>query len=442
MNERRAYCGLLDDFAVRQQDGHPITTVSELNDHLALAVIAGDPLVVNDGYLLNNPALRRAIMQPEASPFCALVEAGFVKILSRNEGAIEHLAETMANQNIASAQELVEAPSYVDEYQPVLAGWSTHLNSGFFDWSRGWPAQRSDVVYRKLASDALDQLTERAQALRTRGEGTPVDAKALALFQEKLGDGMGSRTAWEETARALARGEELTAEAYGELMGAANEVYQYTWGCLLADKSNPMSVQTRLPQLLGDKLDSDTDDQAVEARRPVSLFAPDIRVARKGIGHQWDLLVQSVNTASVASKAKREYLTKLAAYYAGGDVNDKEMKDAAREYSQVLARAFGHDKRVQTGLDLSFGAMAIGTSVALTGPVGLAIGVGVTAAGFAASHVTPAHNLFNRLGQTRPAHWVREVGRANRAATSTFKLNLVAATSVLEGVPNFEPRGG
>ena len=96
-------------------------------------MIAGDPPVVNDGYLLNNPALRRAIIQPETSPFCALVEAGFVKILSRNEGAIERLAETMANQNIVSAQQLLEDASYVERYQPALAKWSTHLNSGYFN---------------------------------------------------------------------------------------------------------------------------------------------------------------------------------------------------------------------------------------------------------------------------------------------------------------------
>jgi hypothetical protein len=145
-----------------------------------------------------------------------------------------------------------------------------------------------------------------------------------------------------------------------------------------------------------------------------------------------------VNTASVANKAKREFLTKLDTYNAGGDVNEKQMKEAAREYSEVLAQSFGDDKRVQAGLDLSFAVAAIGTTVAaLTGPVGLAIGVGVTAGGVVASHVTPVHNLFNRLGQTRPTKWIQSVRRAERTATSTFELDLAAATSVLEGIPRF-----
>jgi hypothetical protein len=427
VNERRAYCGLLDDFAVRQRDGRPITTVSELNDHLALAMIAGDPLVVNDGYLLNNPALQRAIIEPESSPFCALVEAGFVKILSRNDGAVEHLANLMADQGIASAQRLVADPRYVGKYQPALARWSAHLNSGFFDWFRSWPAHRTDAVYRKLASESLDLLADQAVA----------DLEGLELFRGELGDGIGSRTAWEDTAEMLVRDEKLASGAHRQLMATANEVYQYTWGCVLADKNNPMSVQTRLPQLLSG-LDRRAGDQAVEARDPVSLFAPDIRVARKGIDRQWDRLVQSVNTASVANKAKREFLTKLAMYNAGGDVNEKQIKEAAREYSEVLAQSFGHDKRVQVGLDLSFAAVAIGTSVAaLTGPVGLAIGVGVTAGGVMASHVTPVHNLFNRLGQTRPTKWIRDVRRVEHTATSTFELDLAAATSVLEGIPRF-----
>jgi hypothetical protein len=110
----------------------------------------------------------------------------------------------------------------------------------------------------------------------------------------------------------------------------------------------------------------------------------------------------------------------------------------ASTYSMVLARAFGHDKRVQIGLDLSFAAVAIGTTAAaLAGPVGLAIGVGVTAGGLVASHVPPVHNLFNRLGQTRPTQWIRDVRSVGGSATSTFELDLAAATSVLDGIPRF-----
>jgi hypothetical protein len=333
----------------------------------------------------------------------------------------------MAGQGIASAERLVADPGYVGKYQPELAQWSEHLNSGFFDWFRPWPAHRTDAVYRKLALESLDRLADQ----------DVVDPEGLKLFREELGDRVGSRTAWEETAETLVGDEKLASCAYQQLMAAANEVYQYTWGCVLADEQNPMSVQTRLPQLLSD-LDRRVGDQAVETRDPVSLFVPDIRVARKGIDNQWDRLVQSVNTASVANKAKREFLTKLAKYNRGGDVNEKQMKEAAREYSEVLAHAFGHDKRVQVGLDLSFAAAAIGTSVAaLTGPVGLAIGVGVAAGGVVASHVTPVHNLFNRLGQTRPTKWIRNVRRVDHTATSTFELDLKAAASVLEGIPRF-----
>jgi hypothetical protein len=89
MNERRAYCGLLDDFAIRHRDGHPIAKLEDLSNHLVFSVIAGDPLIVNDGYLLQSSAVRDAIMYPDRSPFRRLVECGFVRIMSRNGGAIE-----------------------------------------------------------------------------------------------------------------------------------------------------------------------------------------------------------------------------------------------------------------------------------------------------------------------------------------------------------------
>jgi len=127
MNERRAYCGLLDDFAIRHRDGHPIETVDQLNEHLIFTMVAGDPLVINDGHLLLNPAVCEAIMRPEDSPFRRLVECRFVRILSRNGGAIERLAEEMANQNITSAEQLLEDHRYREEYRPALAEWSEEL---------------------------------------------------------------------------------------------------------------------------------------------------------------------------------------------------------------------------------------------------------------------------------------------------------------------------
>jgi len=430
MNERRAYCGLLDDFAIRHHDGHPIETLDQLNEHLVFTMIAGDPLVINDGYLLQNPAVREAIMRPKDSPFRRLVECRFVQILSRNGGAIERLAEEMANQNITSAEQLLEDHRYWEEYQPALAEWSEELNSGFFDWFRAWPKHRTDHVYGKMGSTIIDALLDRGAELRPE----------IEVFVETLGDAVRSRTAWEDTARSL-RGQDLLSPVVSEqLMAGANEAYQYAWGCALADPQNPTSVQTRVPRFLSE-LDLTEAEPTADARRPVTVFVPNLKPALKGVAGQWDELARAASPASEANRTKREYLTALSKYFAGDEsVTHEQMKDLAREYSQTLARTFGHKKtkKVQTGADVTFAALSIAGSIALAGPVGVAIGVGITASGFGASHVPPAQKLIARLGQTQPRKWIREVP-ADEAArmTSAFALKPGAAQDVLDGVPLF-----
>jgi hypothetical protein len=430
LNERRAYCGLLDDFAIRHHDGHPIETLDQLNEHLLFTMIAGDPLVINDGHLLQNPAVREAILRPDASPFRQLVKCRFVLILSRNGGAIERLAEVMANENITSAEQLLEDHRYREEYRPALAKWSEELNSGFFDWFRAWPKHRTDHVYGKMGSTIIDALLDRGAELRPE----------IEVFVETLGDAVRSRTAWEDTARSLRGKDLLSPVAFEQLMAGANEAYQYAWGCALADAQNPTSVQTRVPRFLSE-LDLTEAEASADTRRPVTVFVPRLEPALKGVAGQWDELARAASPASEANGAKREYLTALSKYIAGDEsVTHKQMKDLAREYSQTLARTFGHKKtkRVQTGVDVTFAALSTAGSIALAGPVGVAIGVGITASGLGASHVPPVQKLIARLGQTQPRKWIREVPVDEAARmTSAFALKPSAAQDVLDGVPLF-----
>ena len=395
MNERRAYCGLLDDFAIRHHDGHPIKTLDQLNEHLIFTMIAGDPLVINDGHLLLNPAIREAIMRPEDSPFRQLVECRFVRILSRNGGAIERLAEEMANRNITSAQQLVGDRRYREEYQPALAEWSAVLNSGFLDSFRAWPKHDTGYVYGKMGSTIIDALLDRSAKLRPE----------IEVFVETLGDAVRARTAWEDTARSLRERDLLSPIVSQQLMAGANEAYQYAWGCALADAQNPTSVQTRVPRFLSE-LDLSEPAPTADVRSPVTVFVPNLTPALKGVAGQWDELALAASPASEANRAKREYLTALSKYFAGDEsVTHEQMKDLARGYSQTLASTFGRKKtkKARIGVDVTFAALSVAGSIALTGPVGVAIGVGLTAAGLGASHASPAQKLIARLGQTKPS---------------------------------------
>lgn len=426
MNQRRAYCGLLDDFAIRQKDGRPITTVDELNNHLIFSVIAGDPLVVNDGHLLMNPAVREAILHPDESPFRSLVEGGFIKILTRNGGAIELLAESMANERITSAEKLLASSYYCEQFQPALAEWSADLNKGYLDWCRPWPRHRTEQVYRKMTAPILDWLIE---------ECGSVVSEEVDRFRDRLGDDISSRTSWEDESAKLERRSLLSPATRRLLMAAANESYQYSWGCMLADPLNPMSVQTRVAFFHGD-LDLKVGELACEATTPVRLFVPNVRIARKGIRNQWDLFAQSVNPAHPVNIEKRHFLDKVNGYNTQ-EVTVHEVRDAAEGYSAALSRTFARDKPVHDGIDLTFGAASIATSIALIGHLGTAIGVAITVAGLTASHVPPVHALISRLGQTKPRKWIDETPSFDSEWSATFQLDLRKVELVLDGVPTF-----
>jgi hypothetical protein len=114
-----AYSGLLDDFSLRFEDYCIVDTIS-LNRRLINAVLIGDPLLVNDGYVIMSPALRSAITEPPGSPFCDLVENGFVRILTRNKADLEGLADNMAKQAIGNTHQLVQDDFYRNKFQPSL----------------------------------------------------------------------------------------------------------------------------------------------------------------------------------------------------------------------------------------------------------------------------------------------------------------------------------
>src|SRR5256885_10799991 len=112
------YSGLFDDFAARNSDGRTVTTVDGLNHLLLTSVLFGDALLINDGYVLQNAALKAAILEAKASPFESLVRCGFVRILTRNDRDLGALARDMADRDISSAKRLLQNADFLTAYQP------------------------------------------------------------------------------------------------------------------------------------------------------------------------------------------------------------------------------------------------------------------------------------------------------------------------------------
>jgi hypothetical protein len=434
VNARYAYCGVLDDFAARVHDGQPIQKLDELNDHLIRAVLAGDRLIINDGYILMNPAVQQAIIRPQDSPFRSLFQSEFIMIVSRNGGDLPGLCAHMAKAGITSAIDLLKSPLYKQELEPALAAWSAELNSSDVNWSRAWPAHKTDYLYGKLSGRVLESLIA----------ATPKDEQ-LQRFRDDLGEKVTSRTAWENIANSLHASDQLSVENKTILMAGANEAYQYTWGCNLTDKNNPMSVQARASAFLDD-LNQPVGEAGPRARPGVRVFVPNVSIAGKGIRRNWELLAQVASRrVGGAAAAKKKFRDDLEAYYTGQGITQKQMQASARAYSESLAAIFGRDKKLKTGVDLFF--TAVGTGATIGGAVGLlpgaaagaAIGIGIGVAGFAVPRLPITRDLISRLGQTKPRKWISELDPQDpQNCVSSFELDPEKVALNLKGVPVFK----
>ena len=157
-----AYSGLLDDFSLRFED-YCIVDVDSLNRRLINAVLIGDPLLVNDGYVVMSPALRSAVTEPDQSPFSHLVESGFVRILTRNGADLYGLAEDMAELAIGNAHQLVTSDFYRSTYQPALASLMKRLEKNPMKQSfRSWPKDLDlSAIFARTAGATYHAMTER-----------------------------------------------------------------------------------------------------------------------------------------------------------------------------------------------------------------------------------------------------------------------------------------
>lgn len=430
MNARRAYCGLFDDFAARNKIGSAIDSVERLNEHLIHAVLVGDPLVINDGYVLMNPAIQEAIVKPEVSPFRALVKSRFITIVSRNGGDLAGLAMRMANDGITSAEDLLGQRRYREGIEPALKAWGDELHG--LTWYRTWPARRTDVVYGRLSEIVLDKLVDQRSS-----------DDEIRRFRDELGADSSSRTAWERTADRLYADGKLRDDNRSILMTGANEAYQYAWGCNLFDEDDPISVETRAGLFLGE-LDKPVGECASVPRSEVKVFVPDFDIARAGISRNWEILANASQQGGAPAAEKAVFRKELERYYTDPSVTEKEIDESAARYSRALAKIFTKNKKVKKvkfGSDIVFGVAAFGAPI-LFGPLGIAIGAFLVVAGATLPNTGPGRHLISRMGQTKPSKWVhKQTPTESSRSVSSFELDPLKIAQIVKDVPEFTPWG-
>lgn len=420
-----SYVGVLDDFALRYADGS-IGNVADLNRQLVLATLFSDPLLINDGYFLSHSALRGALTAPESSPLKHLVECGYVKILSRNGGDLGGLANWMADVGISSAKRLLEDAEFRDNYKPILQAWSEQLQLPAYDAFREWPNLKLDEIYQKVSFDAFATLFDSVAGPK----------EELMEFKKQLDCSKRRRTEWEDIGSKMRNEGKLSNSKFMMLMKAANESYQYSWGCALARDIGSVRVLTRMPQHLAR---FELSELAVPdaPRKPIKIAIPDVAFAFKSVDGKWARLAEVVTTGKELNVLKHRFLDALRAYYQSSDIDDQQVKLCGQEYTLALSKHFGNPVGVNVVFDLTFVGVSAAAGGMIAGPLGMVAGAALSVTGVAASHLG-APKLLWRLNAPSPKKWlVNRNVLASPELVSAFQIDRAIATQYTDGVLPF-----
>jgi hypothetical protein len=414
-----AYCGLFDDFAARYDRG--VTSLKDLNQQLLFAVLFGDRLLVNDGYVAVHPGIRKAVADRTSSPFRQLAQQGYVKILTRNGGDLGSVLSVMAEADISSASPLLKDAKANKEF----VAWTRNLQAAPTRCFVQWPKYNTSAIFKKIAARALT----RAKNLHPAAESD------IELFRLELKQTSGRRTEWEDTAGRLLKEGKILASTRAMLMSVANDAYQYAWGCALSGGTSGVHLQMRPPLYVSLAVSVGTlpDDK----REPVSVFVPNLKLARKRVHSEWDRLAAMADSTHDVALAKRDYRETLKQYYATNNVDEKQMRVAADAYSTVLAEHFKSKALARIVFDVGAPAAAATAGLALTaGPLGAAVGFAVGVTGASAARMGGDHWTL-KMTPRRRSGWINEVNRSCLVGSSSFEIDKDKARKVLEHIPPF-----
>jgi hypothetical protein len=345
----------------------------------------------------------------------------------------------MAQEGITSAQGLQADEYYTRQYRPALQRWISALRQEEEPETlfHPWPDLNTSMIFRKLAGDACDSIGTALKAL-----GLQSDIEGLRRFRDAYESGDHQRrTDWENLANDM-REHSFSDNLYRELMHAANEAYQYSWGCALSEGDNIVNVETRAPKHLD--LDVCLPSADRSDRGAVSLLVPNFKLAHRKIGDNWSKLAEIVLPGTPIHRAKMDFRRSLETYYRSHATEaTKTLVDrAANAYSAALSDHFKSDKRASLvfGYAAALGGAGLGLAVAPVGllaaaGIGLAIAVTtVTADGLGAAHAMM--KIVPKRGR-----WIATTtDAAGIAIASTFTVDETAAAKYRSGVPTFKSK--
>jgi hypothetical protein len=328
---RWTYDGTMDDMVAQYPwPGIPIgNSKQSLDLQLVYSAVAGTPMLLNDGYLVFNPACYESLRDPY-SPLRILINEKYVRVLSRNpKQSLEEMVRDGAREGIGNRKELLNDSERWTATLKVLNAAEEDLRKqwAFVGWPRVNIASSYHLMIRSLMELSSEELWR---------DQVPYQAfrKVAARFDDEMsGDAHTPRSKWEEIVKEVA---ETEADIHA-LMRLANEVYHHNFGAALSarppvdlPKNTEVAVQSRVSEAFSELYKSHTSDTA-----PTAMVVPEIVLPSEVDYSKGNLLIGLFDLNFPVGACRERYL-KLRARYRTGGVSTEEMAAAKDEYQVKL----------------------------------------------------------------------------------------------------------
>ncbi|QBG34350.1 hypothetical protein [Litorilituus sediminis] len=333
------YLGTADDL-VQRYPWQIEMNLENFNNMLIRKALLGERVLINDGYLLNLPAARLALLKPECSPLKALIEANFVRILSRNNDLVS-MPSNMAKQGVTSFANLGNNSEW-QALSAMLKKWQPKLQhiDNFIAWPKKHISHGFDTIMMRLYQKSPQQLG----LLHTSHD------ELLRVFdnyqQQNMHDKEATRTRWENAVISELANSKHDKEKINELIGLACEGYHYNFGICLSnfsalEKAN-IIVETRYSQAFDDFMEINATQQECLAEMPVLDIPKNLPLDKP------ELWKQVVDPFSDIADLQTTYKQSMSLYSAG-QTSKEALKQAAKEYSVALSKHFGQKEDMGLG---------------------------------------------------------------------------------------------
>ncbi len=360
------YLGLVDDRVHAYPWSRQGVTLAAINEALIASALVGDPVLINDGYLINNPNLFPALLSHARSPLRHLIQVGYAIVLTRNGENLHRLAEEMDEAGVGSFGETMKQGAW-DRDMLRLAGdlsLGGRLNVRWHPWPK---IDMSEGLHRLLSRvadhpnpadlglvDDPDSVHP-SQALKGRDKVHLLDA-VVRGYLDKFKDQKiaATRTKWEESLNEQYESNPGFKKRFrSHCMHLANEAYHYNFtACLQAESSATYKVCTRHSPWFGTwrPTPPEAREDIYEALHEHDLdlrLPPDIPIS------SGSFLAEVVAFSDRLVSCKESYVYHYDRFVRGESQTPQHVLEARDEYRAALIEHHRRPRKSDTFSDVS-----------------------------------------------------------------------------------------